>query len=445
MSRLLPILLFVFTLGFFLFAEREKAEKRSTGDKKVIQVWCTDVPAHTVKQLAPLFEQNNPGYSVHVQTVAWTSLQEKTLWAVASNSNVPDLILGSSEWTGGLANNGALEPLNKYLSEDFFAQFFKSALGTYQYPLINRDDPEFRGEYHQYGIPLDLDLMMIFYRADIVDPKLAELGMTAFPETWADFEKLGKSLYRAESPLGYPQHFTYIDPEDPVPLRMAFLPASGGVVFNRGLTEVTFDSPEAIAAFDFMGSLIKENAAKEWNVNTQGKPIDLIKSERIFANISGPWFARKLETEAVEQAGKWRVAKFPKRKPEYRTTGLGGTCLAMPYNAANKAGAVEFIKFLTSDTFALTYFQKVGSPPPIKHVWDSPEFDQPAPYFGNQQLYQVVRAAIEDSEPLQLMPSAQIMKQHVRQALFEITVNDGNTTEILKSAVKKANESLTRH
>src|SRR5690606_40009057 len=119
-------------------------------------------------------------------------------------------------------------------------------------------------------------------------------------------------------------------------------------------------------------------------------------------------FRSKLETEAVEQAGKWRVAPFPKRKEEYHSTGLGGTCLAIPYNATNKAGAVEFIKFLTSETFALTYFQKVGSPPPIKGVWSRPEFDQPSPYFGNQQIYKVVRRAIEDSEPLQLMPSAQI-------------------------------------
>jgi ABC-type glycerol-3-phosphate transport system substrate-binding protein len=379
---------------------------------------------------------------VQVQTVAWNSLQEKTLWAVAANSNVPDLILGSSEWTGGLANGGALEPLDNYLSPNFFSQFFPSALGTYKYPLIDRNRPAYRGPLMQYGIPLDLDMMMIFYRSDIINPVLAELGMKEFPTDWENFDRLGEKVFTPRSARGPSQNLLYLDPEDPTPLRMAFLPSSGGMMFSKDFSHATFDSSEAIAALSFMGELIHDHSAKEWNPTTQGDPMELVKSERIAANISGPWYCKMLESRVPEQSGKWRVALFPKRKPEFPSTGLGGSCLAMPYNATNKTGAIELAKFLASKDFAMAYFRRVGSPPPIKYIWDDPEFDQALPYFGGQKVYQVVRQAIDDSRPLQLLPNAQVMKEHVRWAMYEIATRDANPTKTLQLAVKRANTAL---
>lgn len=445
MNRLTPFILFVIALAFFFISERIAPRLEEQADtRQPVHIWCTSIPAQIIVEFTEQFEKLHPEYDVQVQTVAWNSLQEKTLWAVAASSNVPDLILGSSEWTGGLANSGALDPLDKYLPKEFFDQFFPSALGTYQYPLVERDKPGVRGEFRQYGIPLDLDMMMIFYRADAIDPVLKTMGLNHFPTDWVTFKQLGQKLYLPRNSNGQSQNMLYLDPEDPVPLRMAFLPASGGRMFSRDLETATFDSPEAIAAFSFMGELLRDNIAKEWTPTTQGDPMELIKSERIFANISGPWYCKMLEARVPEQSGKWRVAPFPKRKPEFPSTGLGGSCLAMPYNASNKKGAVMLAQFLASRDFALAYFNRVGSPPPIKYVWDSPEFQQPLPYFGGQKVYQVVRQVIDDSRPLQLLPNAQVMKQHVRWALAEICTRDAEATATLREAVSRANTALDK-
>jgi len=442
MNRALPFVVFVFALIFFFISERMPEQTDAGKKRQTIHVWCTSIPAQTILVFKNKFEQLHPQYEVEVQTVAWNSLQEKTLWAVAAGSNVPDLILGSSEWTGGLANSGALDPLDNYLDEEFFEQYFPAALGTYQFPLVDRERPDYRGPMRQYGIPLDLDMMLVFYRADIIDPVMAKLGMAQFPTDWENYKILGANLYTPKTLTGTSQNLLYLDPEDPVPMRMAFLPSSGGMLFNNDLSRATFDSPESIAAFSFMAELIDSKSAKEWNRVTQGDPMELVQSARIASYIAGPWYCKVLETRVPEQAGKWRVAQFPKRNPRYPSTGLGGSCLAMPYNASNKTGAIALAKFLASEEFAMEYFNRVGSPPPIRHVWDKPELDQPMPYFGNQKVYQVVRQAIDNSRPLQLLPNAQVMKQHVRWAMYEITTRDANPTETLKIAVREANKAL---
>ena len=114
----------------------------------------------------------------------------------------------------------------------------------------------------------------------------------------------------------------------------------------------------------------------------------------------------------------------------------------MPYNAKNKEGAIALAKFLASEEFAVAYFKRVGSPPPLREVWRNTEFDQPSPYFGGKKVYQVVRKAIDDGRPLQLLPNAQVMKQHVRWAMNEIVVRNANATSTLEMAARQANAAL---
>jgi len=445
MKRFIPLVVLAIAIVFYFSTRSQvQAERGAQIHRTPIHLWCTALPAQLISEFSQRFEAIHPEYKVEIQTVAWTSLQEKTLWAVAANSNVPDLILGSSEWTGGLANNGALAPLDDYLPPEFFDQYFPGTLGTYRFPYVDREHPGKRGPMRQYGIPFDLDMMLMFYRDDVTSPAMQQLKLKEFPTNWKDFSRLGKAVYSPRTLRGHSQNLIYIDPEDPVPMRMAFLPASGGKLFSQDLSVATFDTPECIEALTFVHKLIGNHTAKEWNRGTQSDPMLLVKSERILAYIAGPWFCKILESQVPEQAGKWRVALFPTRRPEFPTTGLGGSCLAMPYNAANKEGAVKLAQFLASEEFAIAYFKRVGSPPPLREAWRNAEFDQPMHYFGDQKVYQVVRQAIDRGRPLQLLPNAQVMKQDFRWAMNEILTRDADATETLKIAVSRANEALNQ-
>lgn len=444
MTRGLPLIVLVFALAFFFITERSHYFAGGESGPDVVHLWAASTPAQTMAELKAEFETQYPDLRLEIQTVAWQNLQEKTLWAVAANSNVPDLIVGSSEWTGGLANNGALEPFDSYMEPGFFARFFPPALATYQFPEVLRDKPGHRGALKQYGIPLDLDMMMIFYRADMVEPVMEKLGMAEFPSEWDDFAKLGEAVHQHYDGRDDTPHLIYLDPEDPVPLRMAFLPSAGGSLFDTDMRKAVFDEPEAEAAFKYFARLLHNNTAKLWNRSTMGDPFDLIKGNRVLGNVSGPWYTRFLEVKAPEQAGQWRVAPFPRRAPMYPSCGLGGSCLAMPYNAPNKRGAIALARFMSTDRFALAYFRRIGSPPPQITAWRDPVFDQPSPYFGGQRVYRVVRQVIDSARPLQLLPSAEVVKRHVRWALGEIAERPEDASQILEKAVERAQETIEK-
>ncbi|MBX7247037.1 MAG: extracellular solute-binding protein [Candidatus Sumerlaeaceae bacterium] len=450
MNRALPILIFLAALLFFFVSEKmDFTTPQEDKHVKTVKFWAFSIPAKTMLSLKTDFEERHPDIRVEVQTIPWESLQQKTLWAIAAGSDVPDVIVGSSEWTGGLINSGGLEPLDKWFKgdekDDFFKKFFPTTLGIYQYPEVRRDRPEWRGGRTQYGVPLDLDLMLIFYRADILDPIITKLGMNGFPQSWEGMEKLGRAL-RDESGGNSPTRFLlYLDPDDPVPMSMAFLPSSGGHYLSPDFSRATFNDLASRKAFEFFESLLTQKIATRWERNTMEDPIVLYKKDQALANIAGPWYAKVLESKAPEQAGKWRVALFPRREPQFPTSGLGGACLAIPHNAQNKREAVELIEYMCSDRFALSYFQRVGSPPPIISAWNDPVFKQPHPYFGGQVIYDVVNEAIQAARPIQMMPNTEVTKGPVRWALREIAVRGAAPEEVLNKAAARADAILAGH
>lgn len=422
MSRWVPYILFLLAVAIYLiFGRAEEKEERRHSKQTTITFWAFSYPAQTMLELKTLFEKENPGVEVEVQTVAWEHLQQKTLWAIAANSNVPDVIVGSSEWLGGLVHAGALEPLDGEILDDaFFERYFPSALAIYRYPDVrsstNSDVPKKR----QYGIPLDLDLMLAFYRSDVLAPLIAKCGFQEFPETWEQLIELGRAV-NEEFQTSQPHvKLLVLDPEDPVPMSMAFLPASGAQILDSQSLKPVFHSPEGCAAFSFFYRLLSSGCAVRWERGTMEDPLVLFKTTRALVCISGPWYRKVLERRAPELAGKWKIAKFPRRQPHYPSSGLGGACLAVPYNAPHKSEALRLIKFMASDTFALQYFRRVGSPPPQKTAWNDPIFRQPVPYFGGQRIYETIRSAIETARPTQLLPNTQISRDHLRRALKAI-------------------------
>ena len=225
-------------------------------------------------------------------------------------------------------------------------------------------------------------------------------------------------------------------------MRMAFFPSAGAKLLDESFSRAMFDSEAAFAAFAFYDRLLASGAARRWSRGTMEDPIVLYKTDRTFANISGPWYAKFLESKAPEQSGKWRVALFPRRAPEYPSCGLGGACMALPYNAPNREAALKLIRFMSTPKFSLAYFSRVGSPPPLKEAWCDPSFDAPQPYFGGQPIYHVVREAIESARPLQLLPTPELLKGPIRRAMYDITVQNEPIGPTLRRAVKAANEIL---
>jgi multiple sugar transport system substrate-binding protein len=445
MGRLLPGL--IVTLALIVYFVSERASNPSVyGPNEVVRFWAFSYPAQTMLKLKSEFEQLHPDITVEVQTVPWFSLQQKTLWAVAARSNVPDVIVGSSAWMGGLASNGALMPLDGVLDEDFLKGIHPAALKIYQFPDSRPeivDGAEVR-PIRQYGIPLDLDLPLLFYRKDLVDPILQDLKKTEFPSDWEGMMEVGRAFAGRRNSAGQPLHFMALDPEDPVPFQMAVLPSSGGSLLSENLEQAAFHNLAGVKAFGLYRRLLTEGHSLRWSRATEGDPMMAYKVDRAAVTINGPWLAKYLQGKFPEQSGRWRVTFFPTREPGLPVAGLGGACVAVPYNAPNPEAAVKLIRFMTSKSFALAYFRQVGSLPPRRELWTDPVFDQPEPYLGGQVLQSVVREAIDRSVALQLLPDSEILRGPVRRALSRSSNTDLPIEDLVEQAAIETNRLLSQ-
>lgn len=421
MSRWLPYAIFLVALLVYGISQWQKEKASPRAERKTVTFWGFSYPAQTMRELKAGFEALHPEIQVEVQTVAWEHLQQKTLWAIAANSNVPDIIVASSEWLGGLVAAGALAPLDEEFEPEFFDKYFPTALKIYQYADIRSEPSKEHPPMRQYGVPLDLDLMLIFYRADFLEPLFPKVGLTRFPETWDELVALGRLVHEEFQTSTPPVRLMVLDPEDPVPLSMAFFPAAGAQILDAELRHPLFHRPEGCAAFAFFYRLLKENCAVRWDRGTMEDPLILFKTNRALVQISGPWYGKVLERRAPELAGRWRIAKFPRRQQGLPSSALGGACLAVPYNAPHRKEACELIRFIATNEFALAYFKRVGSPPPLRTAWLSPELSQGVPYFGGQKIYDVIREVIETAQPSPLLPNTEISRVYLRRALRAIS------------------------
>jgi maltose-binding protein MalE len=72
----------------------------------------------------------------------------------------------------------------------------------------------------QYGIPLDLDFKLLFYRKDVYDAAMETLGMTEFPHTTDDFltlaEEVVKQTGKPAVMIDQADYYQWINPSWPV-------------------------------------------------------------------------------------------------------------------------------------------------------------------------------------------------------------------------------------
>jgi ABC-type glycerol-3-phosphate transport system substrate-binding protein len=178
------------------------------------------------------------GINVNLQLVQG-SLIEATL---AGKGPDVALMVGNADPVN-YAMRGALVDLSKFAGFDQVKKrFYDSAIVPFQY------------QNGTYALPETQIFEMMFYRKDILN----QLGLKV-PDTWSDFYKIVPFLERDHMDIG----FTQISQTDPTQsngpnMFVTFLYQYGGTLYNRNLTQTTFDQPVAIKAFNDFTSLYQK-------------------------------------------------------------------------------------------------------------------------------------------------------------------------------------------
>ena len=392
-------------------------EAPATGEK-TLTVWGFVWTADWLDAIAPGFEAEHPGVKVQVERFEYDPYQDMVLTTLASGQGVPDVVTLDPMWAGDLIRGGTVLPLDKATSELNVDDFVPAGWNLYAWQGV------------QYGIPLDLDFQLVFYRKDVYDAAMEKLGMTEFPTNVEDYRALAAQV---TEDTGKPA--LLLSQGDYYSWYQSFLAPMGGNLINEEGTEYIFNSDKAVEALQLYSDLANvDKVAKLWSTDVDGDATVALKGSDAMAILNGSWYATELASGAPEMAGQWAMAPVP-FGPEDRPNdaATGGACLSIPTEAKEPELAWEFIKYTMTPENQAEYFRIVSGVPSLKTAWTDPALDEVNEFFGVPIGRSVAEWSLR-AAPMQL-PSLEVADL-IGEAITQATTGQATPKEALDEAVQ---------
>ncbi len=395
------------------------ATQPSAVTEGTLKVWGFVWTADWLDAIKTDFEAQHPGVTVDVGRFEYDPYQDMVLTTLASGEGVPDVVTLDPMWAGDLIRNGTVLPLDKATTDLKVADFVPGGWNLYAWQGV------------QYGVPLDLDFNLLFYRKDVYEAAMQTLGMTAFPRNTDDFLKLAQEVTKE---TGKP---ALMIENDYYAWYQGFLAPLGGNLINDAGTEYVYNSDTAVEALQLYTDLAtKYQVAKVWNYDTDGDPMVALSGGDLMSIMHGSWFATELASGAPDMKDQWAIAPLPWGKAERPfDAATGGACLSIPNQAAAPDLAWEFIKYSMTPENQAEYFRIVAGVPSLKTSWTDPAFDEVNEYFGIPLGRSVADWSLR-AMPMQL-PSLEVADL-IGEAITKVTSGQATPKEALDEAVQAA-------
>ena len=168
--------------------------KSTSGDNQVITFygfsdWVDSEPYKAVYEQAKAeFEEENPGYTVELQSDPWGDWEQKYKTMFASG-NPADVFMVNNPDFPVFANSGNVLDMGDYVEEGYFDQFFDGVLGMYKW------------EDRNMAIPFTTDCRVLWYNKDIF--KEAGLDPETPPSTWEELSSMAKQIKEKTGKYGF--------------------------------------------------------------------------------------------------------------------------------------------------------------------------------------------------------------------------------------------------
>ena len=291
-------------------------------------------------KLLPEFEELT-GIKVNLAILPYPNLQEQQAVALAQRTGAYDVVHVDCVWVGQYAGQGWTIPV-----EDFIAKTNPEVLAIDDFfPLVLEGQGMWEGQV--FGLPFIQAVFGLYYRTDLFEKYGLEV-----PETWDELYEVVKFLDEKERDNGI-HGFSFMGRRG-VQLQCTWdniIWSMGGDWYDENYRP-TLDSPEAIAATEYLKSLIPfcpvGVLSYDWDENAaafaQGKSAVTIQWQNAAPQFVNP------ETSRI--VGNWNFAMVPGVRQEdgsvRRAPTFGGWSLMIPTDAPNKDAAWEFIVWATS-------------------------------------------------------------------------------------------------
>lgn len=351
------VFLFVSLIVLSVCAQGEAAEKSYKG--VVLRViGCNHPWMESLMPLVSEFEEQT-GIKVELENYGEDQLNQKLITEfVAGSSDIDVFMQRPLQEARVMQQNGWYVDLNEFTKTDTeydFADFAGGAVGT---EIVNGV---------LTGIPIVTEQEVLYYRKDLF--KKANLEI---PTTLEEMMEAAKVLTNPNEKI---YGFVARGQRSPLVTQFSsFLYSFGGDFFNFETGTATIDTPEALKAIDFYGTMLREYGPPgvlnmSWPqavaVFAQGKAAMYTDASSIFPNLLDP-----NKSEVADNTG---VAVFPSGPAGSKMYNVTAWGLSMYSGTKNKEAAWEFVRWATGKEISLRIQGEGGVPGARKSVWANPE------------------------------------------------------------------------
>ena len=382
-----------------------------------------------VKQLTESEFTPNYGIDVSINLVQGTIME-----AVLAGKGPDVAMFVGGEFPVNLAIRNLLVPLDDLDGfDEVKGRFQDTAMVHYTY------------DNQTYGIPITRTFPMMFYRKDV----LSEIGITEPPETWDDLIDMLPAIQRKYMQPGLilPANVNgnAVAPSTEVGHTFAMLMLQSGLnYYNDEQTETTFDSVEAVNAFDtwtkFYTTYKFDQTYDAFSRFRTGEAPIVIQNYCTFYN--------QLNVAAPEIKGAWDFCPVPGTRREDGTishaANSSGSGFIILKDCKNVEGAWEYIKWFTSTDTMITYGQNVeGVMGPLGR-FESANVEALQKLNWSKSDLTKINAQLNELDEIPIIPSSYVVTRSIMNAFRSVVNDNENARETLRWYNKDINAEITR-
>jgi multiple sugar transport system substrate-binding protein len=355
------------------------------------------------------FNKANPGMNAKLLEFSTSADEQRAQFVQRqeASSGECDVFYADVIWTAEFASQKWLLDLTPYVE-------------SRQNDLIpaTLESVNFDGKF--WGMPQQTDAAFLYYRTDQVKEE---------PATWQEvYETAGQNdgiVYQGAPYEGLTCDF----------LELAY--AAGGEVLNEDGTEAVIDSPENVAALQFMVDGVQDGvAARGVTTYMEEESRRYFESGRATFMRNWPYAYALGNAEGSKVRNKFKVMPFPEWEGGGKAGILGGHNQVISTHSENPGGSLKWIDYITGEENQKRQFLTASQSPTLKAIYDDPDVQKKYDFATE------LRDAISQAKARPVSPVYPQISQAIYKNVNEALAGRVSPEEALKTAQSEMQSAL---
>jgi multiple sugar transport system substrate-binding protein len=263
-------------------------------------------------------------------------------------------------------------------TSEFAAHQWIDPLPEAEFPLGKMLEPVVETAKYRdglYGAPATSDGGLLYYRGDL----LTAAGVTEPPTTWAEMRSACDEVEKLPEAKGMSCYGGQFQKYEGLTVNFSEAVNSAGGIVTDANGKPDVDTPEAKEGLDFLVDAVKDGTIPKEGITYQEEDSrQAFQSDKLIFLRNWPYVHSLLGKSEV--AEKFEIAPLPGLDGP-GSSSLGGRVLSLSSFAENKATALDFIKFFSSEETTATFLKEASLAPPYAALYDDEELIKQYPYL----------------------------------------------------------------